>query len=137
MVEDYCTGLRALLYLKGVRSLKHWDGQSPPGEKHQRGKPLLAKDKVRQTLTQTLFLTVFGLKLVVFRRGIRGHLLSMERNFFENSVFLFLTNLIFYPPPASPMIFRHKNFCFLQFGDFCLSIFGFLIFAKRNLSEIF
>ncbi|RCN36330.1 4Fe-4S binding domain protein [Ancylostoma caninum] len=44
VVEDYCTGLRALLYLKAAKSLKDWDGQSPPVEKHQKGKPLLLKD---------------------------------------------------------------------------------------------
>ncbi|EYC24357.1 hypothetical protein Y032_0014g2463 [Ancylostoma ceylanicum] len=46
VVEDYCTGLRALLYLKGAKSLKDWDGQSPPVEKHQKGKPLLLKGMV-------------------------------------------------------------------------------------------
>ncbi|EYC21985.1 hypothetical protein Y032_0018g3645 [Ancylostoma ceylanicum] len=44
VVEDYCTGLRALLYLRAAKSLKDWDGQSPPVEKHQKGKPLLLKD---------------------------------------------------------------------------------------------
>ncbi|KAF8382979.1 dpyd-1, partial [Pristionchus pacificus] len=40
VVDDYCTGLRALLYLKGIPALSSWDGQSPPIEKHQKGKPL-------------------------------------------------------------------------------------------------
>lgn len=45
VVQDYCTGLKALLYLSGVKALKDWDGQSPPVEKHYRkGKPLMLKD---------------------------------------------------------------------------------------------
>uniref|UniRef100_A0A1I7YP08 dihydropyrimidine dehydrogenase (NADP(+)) n=1 Tax=Steinernema glaseri TaxID=37863 RepID=A0A1I7YP08_9BILA len=44
VIQDYCIGLQALLYLKGVKSLCHWDGQSPPVEKHQLGKPVLLKD---------------------------------------------------------------------------------------------
>jgi dihydropyrimidine dehydrogenase (NADP+) len=40
VVEDYCTGLKALLYLKGIDTLKDWDGQSPPIPKHQLGKPV-------------------------------------------------------------------------------------------------
>uniref|UniRef100_A0A7I4YB56 Dihydropyrimidine dehydrogenase [NADP(+)] n=1 Tax=Haemonchus contortus TaxID=6289 RepID=A0A7I4YB56_HAECO len=40
VIDDYCTGLRALLYLKGAKTLKDWDGQSPPIERHQKGKPV-------------------------------------------------------------------------------------------------
>ncbi|XP_005797190.1 dihydropyrimidine dehydrogenase [NADP(+)] [Xiphophorus maculatus] len=40
LIEDYCVGLKALLYLKSLE-LKDWDGQSPPTEKHQKGKPVL------------------------------------------------------------------------------------------------
>lgn len=47
MIEDYCTGLKALLYLKNIKILSQWDGQSPPIEKHQIGKLVLAKDVVR------------------------------------------------------------------------------------------
>lgn len=32
-------GLKTLLYLKSLE-LTDWDGQSPPTEKHQRGKPV-------------------------------------------------------------------------------------------------
>ncbi|CAI5642265.1 unnamed protein product [Oreochromis niloticus] len=38
LIEDYCVGLKALLYLKSLE-LKDWDGQSPPTERHQKGKP--------------------------------------------------------------------------------------------------
>lgn len=34
-----CPGLKALLYLKSL-NLTSWDGQSPPTEKHQKGKPV-------------------------------------------------------------------------------------------------
>uniref|UniRef100_A0A914BUW6 Dihydropyrimidine dehydrogenase [NADP(+)] n=2 Tax=Acrobeloides nanus TaxID=290746 RepID=A0A914BUW6_9BILA len=44
VIADYCTGLQTLLYLKGIKSLRAWDGQSPPVPKHQLGKPLVAKN---------------------------------------------------------------------------------------------
>lgn len=44
VIQDYCTGLRALLYLRGIKALKDWDGQSPPIEKHQKGKKLIIND---------------------------------------------------------------------------------------------
>ncbi|XP_066208692.1 dihydropyrimidine dehydrogenase [NADP(+)] isoform X1 [Saccopteryx leptura] len=40
VIEDYCTGLRALLYLKGIEELQDWDGQSPATVRHQKGKPV-------------------------------------------------------------------------------------------------
>uniref|UniRef100_A0A183C1C3 Dihydropyrimidine dehydrogenase [NADP(+)] n=1 Tax=Globodera pallida TaxID=36090 RepID=A0A183C1C3_GLOPA len=43
VVHDYVSGLRALLYLNGIRALSNWDGQSPPVDKHQKGKQLLAQ----------------------------------------------------------------------------------------------
>lgn len=44
VVEDYCSGLRALLYLDG--QLPGWDGQSPPTPVHQLGKPVqMTSDK--------------------------------------------------------------------------------------------
>ena len=39
MVEDYVTGLKALLYLHSL-GLEGWQGQSPPTPSHQRGKPV-------------------------------------------------------------------------------------------------
>nr|XP_033771656.1 dihydropyrimidine dehydrogenase [NADP(+)] isoform X2 [Geotrypetes seraphini] len=38
VIEDYCTGLKALLYLKSIQELQDWDGQSPPTMRHQKGK---------------------------------------------------------------------------------------------------
>ncbi|MED6258715.1 hypothetical protein ATANTOWER_011334, partial [Ataeniobius toweri] len=40
LIEDYCVGLKTLLYLKSLE-LKDWDGQSPPTEKHQKGKTVV------------------------------------------------------------------------------------------------
>ncbi|XP_023247062.1 dihydropyrimidine dehydrogenase [NADP(+)] isoform X2 [Copidosoma floridanum] len=40
LIEDYTTGLKALLYLKSLGHLKDWDGMSPPTQKHQKGKPV-------------------------------------------------------------------------------------------------
>lgn len=40
MIEDYCQGLKALLYLKSIEELRDWDGQSPPTLRHQKGKPV-------------------------------------------------------------------------------------------------
>ncbi|XP_075887436.1 dihydropyrimidine dehydrogenase [NADP(+)]-like isoform X2 [Nelusetta ayraudi] len=39
LIEDYCVGLKALLYLKSLE-MKGWDGQSPPTDRHQKGKPV-------------------------------------------------------------------------------------------------
>ncbi|XP_059231467.1 dihydropyrimidine dehydrogenase [NADP(+)] isoform X4 [Mustela nigripes] len=40
VIQDYCTGLRALLYLKSIEELQDWDGQSPATVSHQKGKPV-------------------------------------------------------------------------------------------------
>ncbi|XP_060088194.1 dihydropyrimidine dehydrogenase [NADP(+)] isoform X2 [Heteronotia binoei] len=40
VIEDYCTGLRALLYLQSIEELQDWDGQSSPTIRHQKGKPV-------------------------------------------------------------------------------------------------
>ncbi|KAG6449002.1 hypothetical protein O3G_MSEX005801 [Manduca sexta] len=39
VVDDYITGLKALLYLR-TKGLDNWMGQSPPSFKHQKGKPV-------------------------------------------------------------------------------------------------
>ncbi|XP_048482969.1 dihydropyrimidine dehydrogenase [NADP(+)] isoform X3 [Plutella xylostella] len=39
VIDDYCTGLKALLYLRSL-GLDGWNGQSPPTVKHQKGKPV-------------------------------------------------------------------------------------------------
>ncbi|MGH0154736.1 UNVERIFIED_CONTAM: hypothetical protein FKN15_048119 [Acipenser sinensis] len=40
LIQDYCTGLKALIYLQSLEQLQDWDGQSPPTPRHQQGKPL-------------------------------------------------------------------------------------------------
>ncbi|KFR00409.1 Dihydropyrimidine dehydrogenase [NADP(+)], partial [Nipponia nippon] len=40
VIDDYCTGLRALLYLKSIEELEDWNGQSPATMQHQKGKPV-------------------------------------------------------------------------------------------------
>uniref|UniRef100_A0A8P0T156 Dihydropyrimidine dehydrogenase [NADP(+)] n=5 Tax=Canis lupus TaxID=9612 RepID=A0A8P0T156_CANLF len=40
VIQDYCTGLKALLYLKSIEELRDWDGQSPATVSHQKGKPV-------------------------------------------------------------------------------------------------
>jgi len=37
-VDDYISGIKALLYLENIEDLKEWRGQSPPIFKHQKGK---------------------------------------------------------------------------------------------------
>uniref|UniRef100_A0A1A9WDB6 Dihydropyrimidine dehydrogenase [NADP(+)] n=1 Tax=Glossina brevipalpis TaxID=37001 RepID=A0A1A9WDB6_9MUSC len=44
LIQDYCSSLKALLYLKSnppPLNGKAWDGQSPPTPKHQKGKTVL------------------------------------------------------------------------------------------------
>lgn len=41
VVNDYITGLKALLYLKANAPNSSWDGQSPPIFKNQKGKPVV------------------------------------------------------------------------------------------------
>jgi len=53
VVQDYISGLKCLLYLKGVSSLGelcNWDGQSPPTPVHQLGKSVITKEEVGQAL---------------------------------------------------------------------------------------
>ncbi|EPQ05823.1 Dihydropyrimidine dehydrogenase [NADP+] [Myotis brandtii] len=63
VIEDYCTGLRALLYLRAIEELQDWDGQSPATPRHQKGKPvpriaeLVGKDVIGRTLQ---YLGTFG-----------------------------------------------------------------------------
>ena len=43
LVDDYISGLKALLYLQAVDELSSWDGQCPPTAKHQKGKIITPK----------------------------------------------------------------------------------------------
>ncbi|ESN92737.1 hypothetical protein HELRODRAFT_69873, partial [Helobdella robusta] len=46
VVDDYVTGLQALLYLKSLGHVADWMGQSPPTPVHQKGKSVVAMEKV-------------------------------------------------------------------------------------------
>merc|ERR1712241_806007 len=51
VIDDYTTGLKALLYLQTLDELESWDGQSPPTARTYKGKPVIsAKDIVGKTL---------------------------------------------------------------------------------------
>lgn len=67
LIDDYCSGLKALLYLERVPGLKDWMGQSPPITKHQLGKPVepfqaaeVYKIKLRSILYCSLIVTPTG-----------------------------------------------------------------------------
>jgi dihydropyrimidine dehydrogenase (NADP+) len=53
VVDDYITGLKALLYLKSLPDafeVKGWSGQAPPTPKHQKGKILRVNDIIGRHL---------------------------------------------------------------------------------------
>ncbi|XP_019632535.1 PREDICTED: dihydropyrimidine dehydrogenase [NADP(+)]-like [Branchiostoma belcheri] len=50
VVEDYITGLKAMLYLQSLDDLADWDGQSPPTLRHQKGKPVKVTDVIGKHL---------------------------------------------------------------------------------------
>ena len=51
VIDDYITGLKALLYLQTVEELDAWDGQSPPIARTYKGKPVVSvEDVVGKTL---------------------------------------------------------------------------------------
>ncbi|VDK61114.1 unnamed protein product [Cylicostephanus goldi] len=85
VVEDYCTGLRALLYLKAAQSLQSWDGQSPPVEKHQRGKPVLLKDSVRDLSDEPSALMIC-LQRIPFFGNYRDEREKLEKSTFTAPV---------------------------------------------------
>lgn len=46
VIDDYVTGLKALLYLKGCPEMEEWDGQSPATPQHQKGKNIINIDEI-------------------------------------------------------------------------------------------
>eukprot|EP00088_Acartia_fossae_P032309 TRINITY_DN3308_c0_g1_i6.p1 TRINITY_DN3308_c0_g1~~TRINITY_DN3308_c0_g1_i6.p1 ORF type:complete len:1069 (-),score=295.18 TRINITY_DN3308_c0_g1_i6:247-3453(-) len=46
VIEDYITGLKALLYLSSIEGLEDWDGQSPPTARTQKGKPVVSVQNI-------------------------------------------------------------------------------------------
>jgi len=41
VIDDYISGLKALLYLQNLEGLEEWDGQSPPTARTHKGKPVV------------------------------------------------------------------------------------------------
>ena len=41
VIQDYTSGLKAMLYIQTVEELGDWDGQSPPTPRTYKGKPVL------------------------------------------------------------------------------------------------
>ncbi|XP_014244997.1 dihydropyrimidine dehydrogenase [NADP(+)] [Cimex lectularius] len=41
VIDDYITGLKALIYLNSLENVSSWNGQSPPTPIHQKGKDIL------------------------------------------------------------------------------------------------
>lgn len=54
LIEDYCLGLKALLYLKSIEELTGWDGQSPPTLRHQKGKPVTRVEELVGKVSPTI-----------------------------------------------------------------------------------
>ena len=50
LIDDYVTGLKALLYLRSINEFKEWNGQAPPTPKHQKGKILQVNDIIGKHL---------------------------------------------------------------------------------------
>ncbi|XP_076371123.1 dihydropyrimidine dehydrogenase su(r) [Tachypleus tridentatus] len=47
VINDYVTGLKAILYLKSLEATKDWNFQSPPTPRHQKGKPVSTLPGIR------------------------------------------------------------------------------------------
>lgn len=50
VIEDYITGMKALLYLQSFEEFNSWEGQSPPTPKHQGGKTIEVKDIIGKVM---------------------------------------------------------------------------------------
>jgi dihydropyrimidine dehydrogenase (NADP+) len=44
VIDDYISGLKALIYLNSIEGLSDWNGQYPPTPKHQKGKVFKVQD---------------------------------------------------------------------------------------------
>ncbi|BES89931.1 dihydropyrimidine dehydrogenase [Nesidiocoris tenuis] len=42
VIDDYITGLKALVYIRSLENCDGWNGQSPPTKVHQKGKPTVS-----------------------------------------------------------------------------------------------
>ncbi|KAH7699203.1 dihydropyrimidine dehydrogenase, partial [Aphelenchoides avenae] len=96
VIEDYCTGLKALLYLRRMQALSDWDGQSPPVPKHQLGKPVTVKNAVSSyNITRS-----FGLFQHVPNFGkFRGKRHELERRLLQSADLLDTSSVEFAKRP--------------------------------------
>lgn len=69
VIEDYCLGLKALLYLKSIEELHDWDGQSPPTIRHQKGKPV---PRVEELVGKVSISVASRLRLVLKNEALCG-----------------------------------------------------------------
>jgi dihydropyrimidine dehydrogenase (NADP+) len=57
VIDDYITGLKALLYLQSCGEFNEWSGQAPPTPKHQKGHVIKVKDIIGKVMR--LIMTAF------------------------------------------------------------------------------
>ncbi|KAK9497124.1 hypothetical protein O3M35_004500 [Rhynocoris fuscipes] len=50
LIEDYCSGLKANIYLRTLSGMEGWMCQSPPTMEHQLGKPVIKLNQIKQPL---------------------------------------------------------------------------------------
>lgn len=96
VIEDYCTGLRALLYLKSIEELQDWDGQSPATVSHQKGKPV---PRIAELTGKKL--PSFGPYLEQRKKIIAENKIKLKE---ENAAFLPLKRNHFTPKKPIPTI---------------------------------
>lgn len=67
LIDDYITGLKALLYLESLGQHRGWDGQSPPKVKHQQGKPVTVLQDVGNKVLKSVSLCLcFSMQFMIF-----------------------------------------------------------------------
>lgn len=88
----YCmfSGLKTLLYLKSLE-LKDWDGQSPPTERHQKGKPV---PRVQELVGQVLLYSTNNTANVTVTFNV--FMVQLFRAYCYNSLYLNLSPTVVY-----------------------------------------
>ena len=67
VIEDYKTGLKALLYLNKIKELNNWNCQSPQTLINQKGKPVISIDgENKVTLRYYITFTIEIKKELIF-----------------------------------------------------------------------
>ncbi|XP_053771780.1 dihydropyrimidine dehydrogenase [NADP(+)] isoform X2 [Desmodus rotundus] len=96
VIDDYCSGLRALLYLKSIEELRDWDGQSPVTVSHQKGKPV---PQIAELTGKKL--PSFGPYLEQRKKIIAEHKIKLRE---EDTAFPPLERQLFLPQKPIPTI---------------------------------